>query len=321
MAKPKSPNKRKDTPSNDATAVFQRRIEYSRMRLEQLKNRIGSLDEFKGYPKLMAYAAGSFGRLEASKYSDIDVFLVYNGAEKDVEEPRTKSLRLFGKLIDLADELDFEKFSNDCQYLEILHSDEILHALGSPTDDHRNYFTARMLLMLESQCLYGKDVYEDIVARIVNSYFTDFPDHKETFQPIFLLNDICRFWKTMLLNYEHKRRQPPGSKPDEARKRRQKVRNFKLKFSRMTTCFATIAALGSYSAPVKEPKVIELISQTPHDRLLSIPERISSTKQALASVLEEYAWFLEMTGKPTEELEEHFSDKQKRTQMFQRANG
>ena len=57
--------------------------------------------------------------------------------------------------------------------------------------------------------------------------FKDFPDHPRTFQPIFLMNDICRFWKTMLLNYEHKRH-GDGEPGDEIR-RRSKVKNFKLK--------------------------------------------------------------------------------------------
>jgi hypothetical protein len=136
---------------------------------------------------------------------------------------------------------------------------------------------------------------------------------------MFLLNDICRFWKTLLLNYENKRNLPPGAENEE-RRTRQKVRNFKLKYSRMTTCFASIAALGSHSAPVSEQQVLELTGLTPRERIQSICDRIPKAKKAVYSVLDRYAWFLEMTGLPTTDLEGHFSDKQKRSEMFQKAN-
>ena len=214
--------------------------------------------------------------------------------------------------------MGFPKFSNDCEFVVLLHTNEILDNLGSRTDDHENYFTARMLLLLEGHCLYRQSVFDDITAKIVNSYFKDYPDHQHTFQPMFLLNDICRFWKTLLLNYENKRNVPVGA--NEERKTKQKVRNFKLKYSRMTTCFASIAALGSYLAPVTEQQIIDVTRLTPLQRLQSIPERIPSAAGPVREILDRYDWFLTMTGLPTPELEGHFSDKQKRTEMFQRAN-
>jgi len=195
----------------------------------------------------------------------------------------------------------------------------MLSNLGGRVDDHANYFTARMLFLLESRCLFGEEAFETITTKIVNSYFKDFPDHPRTFQPIFLLNDICRFWKTMLLNYEHKRKL--SAKPeDELKKTKQKVRNFKLKYSRMTTCFASVAALGSFTAPVTDEQVIAVTRLTPRERLNSVTERLPGAKSVVDEVLNRYAWFLEMTGLPTPDLEQHFSDKGKRTQMFDRAN-
>ncbi len=48
--------------------------------------------------------------------------------------------------------------------------------------------------------------------------------------------------------------------------------------------------------------------------------RVPSAKPTVDEVLDRYGWFLEMTGLPTEELEGHFSDKAKRTEMFKQAN-
>jgi len=299
--------------------IYEERAHYSRAQLNELRKRLSKLKELADFPNLTIFGAGSYARLEASQYSDIDMFFLSLGDRSDVQEPRTNSLRLFGRVIETVDAMGFPKFSNDSQYLTILHTNDIISHLGSPKDDHENYFTARMLLLLESHCLFGDAAYQDILKTIVESYFNDFPDHKHTFQPMFLLNDICRFWKTLLLNYEHKRNFGRGGE-NEKLKTRQKVRNFKLKYSRMTTCFASIAALGSHNAPVSQEQVLELTKLTPRERLQSIPVRVPDAEDAVREALERYGWFLEMTGLKTDEIEERFSDKQKRTEMFQQAN-
>jgi predicted nucleotidyltransferase len=300
--------------------IHETRAKYSEMRLKELRERFAQLHELANFPDLPVFCAGSYARLEASEFSDIDMFFLTSKEKKDVEEPRTKSLRLFGKVIETVHTMHFPKFSNDCEYLVLLHTKDILSNLGGRIDDHENYFTARMLLLLESYCLHGSKIYDEITEKIVNSYFKDFPDHQHTFQPMFLLNDVCRFWKTLLLNYENKRNAPPGMVNDENRRTKQRVRNFKLKYSRMTTCFASVAALGSYLAPVTEKQVIEMIKLSPRRRLESVADRSPAAKEAVSDVLQKYDWFLEMTGLQTEELEGHFSDKQKRTEMFQNAN-
>lgn len=300
--------------------LFNSRAEYSQVRLNELQDRLRDLPELDGFPNLSVIGVGSYGRLEASQYSDIDLFFLINGGREDVTEPRTRSIRMFGKIIDVVEDMRFPKLSNDCQYLKLLHSDDILEKLGSPTDDHENYFTARMLLLLEGRCLYGLDKFKAIVSKIIASYFRDYPDHPQTFQPIFLLNDICRFWKTMLLNYEHKRNVSPDT-ADEDKKVRQKVRNFKLKYSRLTTCFASIAALGSYQAPVTEEHVFALTEMSPRERLQSISTRIPQIAAAVDEVLNEYEWFLEKTGLTIDQIEGHFVDREKRKEMFRKANG
>ena len=298
-------------------SIYEERSMYSRSRLSELRNRISKIPVIVDYTDLTIFSSGSYGRNEACSYSDIDMFFLCKEERKDLSEPHTQELRLFGKLVEIVDDMSFPKFSNDCQYLKIQHSPQILQHIGSSEEDNENYFTVRMLLLLESKCLYGDTIYNDITKQIIDSYFKDYPDHKKTFQPIFLLNDICRFWKTLLMNYEHKRR---GSDYSEEEKTKQKVKNFKLKFSRMTTCFATIASLCSYKIPVTEDNVIEQTRLTPRERLETIPERVPETEKAVQEVLERYAFFLEKTGLPTDELEGHFSDKTKKTEMFGIAN-
>ncbi|HZS60327.1 MAG TPA: hypothetical protein VFA43_13725 [Gemmatimonadaceae bacterium] len=293
------------------------RVRFSQDRLDQLRRAFADLPGLKDFPELTIFSAGSYGRLEASQHSDIDMFFLVSGDKSALANPRTRELNIFGKIIDIVEGLGFPQFSNDCEYLVFLHSNEILKHLGGPTDDQMNYFTARMLLLLESSCLYGHNTYDSIIREIIDSYFKDFPDHPSNFQATFLLNDICRYWKTLLLNYENKRNLRTG---DEIRKIKQKVRNFKLKYSRMTTCFATIAALGSLPAPVSQEQVISLTRLTPRQRLEGIPSRVPAASNAVGYLLEKYSAFLELTGLPTSELEAHFKDKAQRRQMFTQAN-
>ena len=298
--------------------IFNQRSSYSALRMNELRNRLAGLSELSEFTNLTIFGAGSYARLEASEYSDLDVFFLYSGDEKELDKPRTRKLRLFGRVIETVEKMNFPEFSNDCEYLVVLGTDKIAIHLGSPRDDYENYFTARMLLLLESTCLYGEETYQQVIRRVINSYFKDYHDHPQTFWPTFLLNDICRFWKTLLLNYENRRNLPESA--DEQKKTKAKVKNFKLKFSRMTTCFASIAALGCHRVPVTQEQVVDLTKRTPRQRLELVAERAPQARTAVEDVLKKYAWFLQMTGLSTTQLEEHFSDKQKRTEMFRQAN-
>ncbi len=147
---------------------------------------------------------------------------------------------------------------------------------------------------------------------------------------ILLLNDICRFWKTLLLNYENKRRfksaeaakDPQNNKlssEQEEAKIKQKVRNFKLKYSRMTTCFATIAALASQDGKIDAGSVLELTKRSPYERLALIPERMPIATGVISDILDSYAWFLNQTGLRTATLDKKFSNEKQREEMFARA--
>lgn len=303
--------------------IFDVRKEYSENRLQELAKEIHKIKGLGDFQNMTVYCAGSFGRLEGSEYSDIDLFFLCDGEESDLTEPRTKQFRFFGRLIDVVEELKFQKLSKDCEYLKIAHSGEMYKHIGGQQDDHLNYFTVRMLLLLESQCLTGQESYNKIVANIVNSYYEDFHDHSDHFQPTFLLNDIGRFWKTLLLNYENKRIQD-GTKrqgeDDEIRRTKNKIRNYKLKFSRMTTCFATIAALGSYEVPIPQATVISVTKQTPRERLASIPNRCPAATEQVEAVLNSYAGFLRNTQLSEDDLNKLFSDRDGRTELFGEAN-
>jgi serine/threonine protein kinase len=75
------------------------RAHYSHNRLAELRNRLGKLPELQALPGLTVFAAGSYGRLEASEHSDIDIFFFIDGDGKNLKERRTNELRMFGKVL------------------------------------------------------------------------------------------------------------------------------------------------------------------------------------------------------------------------------
>lgn len=109
----------------------------------------------------------------------------------------------------------------------------MLKALGAPEDDSENLFTARMLLLLEARCVCNCSLFNGVVEKILEHYFRD-SRGKGTFRPLFLLNDLLRYWRTLCLNYELIRDHPEES---------WEKKNINLKFSRMLTVFGTVLPL------------------------------------------------------------------------------
>lgn len=295
--------------------LFAARKDKAETVLAELQTRVEKATSGVSLKGLSIFTVGSYGRLEASGHSDIDLFFIYE-KESPKETRRTNELKLFGRLIDIVEGMGFPDLSNDAQYLESHVIEEVLENLGSPSDDARNYFTMRMLLLLESRCIYGHDSYSRVITEIVDSYYRDYPSHENSFRPWFLLNDIMRFWKTLLLNYEHRRNRPTDN-PNDPKPR---VRNFKLKFSRATTCFATICAIGSSPAPVTVDDIRHLVSITPRERLARVAENMPGTKSQVELILDDYAWFLSQTALPTEDLEKLFMNADSKREMFKRAD-
>lgn len=269
------------------------RREYAQKRLDEFCSRIDKIDVLENLPDLCIYVTGSFGRLEASEHSDLDLFFIHKGASDTNQVPWIKKTLLDADLIKAVEELDFPEFSNDGEYLSVHYLEDIKETLGGRDDDFENHFTARLLLLLESRPLHNEKVYNDILQEIVDSYFRDFDDHGTSFRPIFLINDILRFWRTLCLNYEHRRNR---SGDDEAGQIKSHLLNLKLKFSRLLTCHSAIALLSMNGGAVEPDKLLEIIKLSPLERLVKIAETESKTKKYVEAMKNDYSWFLEKTG-------------------------
>jgi predicted nucleotidyltransferase len=67
--------------------------------------------------KACVYATGSFGRGEASKFSDLDLFIVGRGAKNSRELSRLTEICVTADLINVTRQLGIPEFSGDGEYL------------------------------------------------------------------------------------------------------------------------------------------------------------------------------------------------------------
>jgi putative nucleotidyltransferase DUF294 len=280
------------------------RREYSLQRLADLGRRLEPVRPLLEPHPLCVYATGSYGRLEAWDESDIDVFFLYDGADEIERFPFTTFVRLSSRLVEATEEMGFPPFSGGGRYLEVLYVAEMERVLGSPRDDSLNAFTARMLLLLESRPLHDEALYRALLRRIVGFYYRDFPDYAESFRPVFLTNDILRFWRTLTLNYEHHRLKLLELTGDEleAKKADSALKNYKLKISRLSTCFSMVAHLGAAPAPVTLERVLELCLMTPGERFDALRLHGGAADGLVDDLADIYEEFLSSTQRPEQEL-------------------
>lgn len=297
--------------------------DYSLRRLRELGEKLDAGPLLDGHP-LCVYVTGSYGRLEAWSKSDIDPFFLYDSADQSERFPWTSFVRLSARLIETAKEMEFPPFSKDGMYLEVQYVSEMERVLGSPHDDSLNAFTARMLLLLESQPLHDEGVYTRLLERIIGFYYRDYADHAAGFLPTFLVNDILRFWRTLTLNYEHHRLKLAASSLTEDELRRKKagsaLKNYKLKVSRLATCFSMVANLSAMSAPVTPEQVFDLCRITPaerFDRLRGHGTEAASLVDGLAGL---YSEFLEHVQQDEEDLLTELAEPDNRRQALDRAS-
>ena len=212
-------------------------------------------------------------------------------------------------LIEATRELNIPEFSGDGRYLTHYSVHEFTKTLGTPEDDVTNTFTARLLLLLESQPLLESAVYREVTEEVIAAYWRDYEDHKTDFMPAFLANDILRLWRTFCVNYEARTERVP-----DVEKAKGKLKNYKLKHSRLLTCYSALlyllAVYGSEHT-VSPLDAIALIELTPTGRLEWLLHRpdLAHAHITISKLLDQYERFLETTNTDEEELIGKFMDK------------
>lgn len=275
--------------------LLQQRIAHSKEFLADVR---AAITKFKvgQASELLVFAAGSLGRFETGRRSDLDLFLIARSddcGQGTSKLSRLSEIEYFADLIRLNENLELPRFSGDGRYLKIHPLDDLIRATGSPRDDSENLFTTRILLLLESQWLSNDKLYKDSLAQVASHYFRD-KGGKDNFQPLFLLNDLLRYWRTICLNYEQDR-----SNTDKPWWKK----NLNLKFSRKLTVFSTVLALVTGKI-VTEPELLSFVDKVPLERLAFTLDGIGDDAllTGFAQFLDDYESFL--AAKSHSELEE-----------------
>ena len=190
--------------------------------------------------------------------------------------------------------MGFPDFSGDGKYLVLHPSRELTTHLGRREDDYNNTLTARLLLLLESRPLLEGWIYDETIDAVIAAYWRDYADHKDHFAPAFLTNDILRLWRTFCVNYEANKTDEP-----EERKAKGRLQNFKLKHSRMLTCYSAILFLlhkfeRKQTVTVEDAK--HMVGLTPTGRIRFLIEKESGARLVLEGLLDKYDAFLHLTN-------------------------
>jgi hypothetical protein len=173
-----------------------------------------------------------------------------------------------------------------------------------------NTFTARLLLLLESCPLLGSAVYGEVTQEVVAAYWRDYEDHKTGFMPAFLTNDILRLWRTFCVNYEARTERVPDEE-----KAKGKLKNYKLKHSRLLTCYSALLyllAVYSLRGTVSPADAMEMVGLTPTGRLEWLLDQagLARAHGKAGELLAQYERFLETTNAEEKDLVRRMMDKE-----------
>lgn len=277
--------------------TLKERRDFSETTLKKLKDQLRRY-EAKLRDKACVFATGSLGRGEAWKESDLDVFIVAMDAADGVQEKSALSSLdetvLVARLIKANEKLDLPPFSGDGKYLKKCQLKELCQ-IGKPGEDAGNALTARLLLLLESHCLLGEDVYQRTLTQVIEQYWRDYDQNYPNFVPAFLVNDICRMWRTFCLNYEDK---TYTSDMDPEAKAKRKYKNYQLRHSRMLTCYSALLFMLSVfrkHSTVTTLDARKMAQMTPIARLEWLRREEPTLQGNVNNILERYENFLEFT--------------------------
>ena len=172
-----------------------------------------------------------------------------------------------------------------------------------------------MLFLLESKPLMGDTAYERLFEIVSEAYRNTAAQHADDFLPFFLVNDIIRYWRTLLLNHEDRLRKKhvelendgvTGEELAGTLLAHRKYRSQKLRFPRCLICFSTLAYLLAL-APSDEDRISaederKMFSLTPIERLRAVGEIRPRTSDQTEAMIALYALYMKRTSETKKEV-------------------
>jgi|ERR1044072_12376 predicted nucleotidyltransferase len=147
--------------------------------------------------------AGSMGRQEAHSTSDVDAFVLLREGKslkhhKNFAQLLLKQLSstVKGKTINL-------RMAKRGTFSAFCSLEQIVSNIGGKRETN-NILTRRMVLLAEAKGLGQSHDLSSIKREIVKKYLQDLQPPSDR-RPIFLMNDLVRYYRTMCVDYEYKK--------------------------------------------------------------------------------------------------------------------
>jgi hypothetical protein len=148
---------------------------------------------------------GSLGRMEYTWGSDLDWILLVDG-DSDASDQRT--YLEIDRAIHVAER--FKRPGREGTFGKLAFSQPIIHHIGGEEDSNSNT-TRRILLLLEADAIGETRAFDRVRRGILRRYLDEDRglfrrDHqnKVRWVPLFLLNDLTRYWRTMTVDFAYK---------------------------------------------------------------------------------------------------------------------
>jgi predicted nucleotidyltransferase len=163
--------------------------DYTVARLEELRTRL--TDQFSKDVVTVALA-GSLGRLEASRKSDVDYIMIVTDESKGPENIGIMNRHLA--------ELRFDPPNPKGVFAKARTVDELVSKFGD-ADEPLDLFGKRLLLLLECRPIFHPEGFEECVKKVFDRY-ANYVLQEPTKEFVVLLNDLIRYFRAICVNYE-----------------------------------------------------------------------------------------------------------------------
>jgi predicted nucleotidyltransferase len=180
-------------------------LRQARYRAHEATNRLADLLHGEISPDVSFVVNGSLARREFTSESDLDWTLLVDGQANP--QHQVDLLRIREKLLSAG----FLQPGREGTFGTLTFSHPIIHMIGGEDDSNANT-TRRILLLLEASAIgEQQQAFENVRNNILHRYLTE--DHgltrdtdleKPRMIPLFLLNDIARYWRTMTVDFAYK---------------------------------------------------------------------------------------------------------------------
>jgi predicted nucleotidyltransferase len=146
---------------------------------------------------------GSLARDEASPGSDTDWTLLVDGIADPLHVSSAQEIAR------RLEKIRANPPGKEGTFGDLAFSHPIVHWIGGEDDSNANT-TRRILLLLESKPLGKREAWDRVLNNLLSRYLKEdlglWDTTKRRGVPLFLLNDIARYWRIMVVDFAYKQR-------------------------------------------------------------------------------------------------------------------